>query len=71
MTNGDGKWVLGGLMGLLSFVGLLMASRAVDAAFYWTGMALSLFGILFIFALIGQSYRPPPERRDREEETRS
>jgi hypothetical protein len=70
MDHGYGKWVLGAAMAVLSFVGLLMASRAADAAFYWTGMTLFLFGVLFIFALIGQAYRPPRDR-ERGEETRS
>ena len=47
-----GAWVLGIAMGLLSLVGLLMASNATDSGFYWTGLAFFLFGVLFIFALI-------------------
>lgn len=45
-------WVLGVIMGLLALVGLLMASGAVDTIFYATGLALTAFGILFIFFLI-------------------
>ncbi|MGI9501168.1 MAG: hypothetical protein ACR2P3_14110 [Geminicoccaceae bacterium] len=45
-------WILGIVMGLLAVLGLVMASGAVDPIFYGTGLALSLFGVLFIFALI-------------------
>jgi hypothetical protein len=47
-----GPWILGGAMGLLSLFGLFLASAAHDDVFYATGLALFLFGILFIFGLI-------------------
>ena len=50
--DATGSWVLGAVMGLLSLVGLLMASRAVDTIFYGTGLALFVFCVLFIFVLI-------------------
>ena len=53
--NPIGAWALGIGMGLLSLVGLIMASGAVDRVFYWTGLVLFLFGVLFIFALIGRN----------------
>ena len=47
-----GAWVLGIIMGFLALLGLVMASAAVDAIFYGTGLALCIFGILFVFFLI-------------------
>jgi hypothetical protein len=47
-----GPWILGGVMALLGLVGLFVASRAEDDVFYGTGLALFLFGVLFIFGLI-------------------
>jgi energy-converting hydrogenase Eha subunit E len=47
-----GAWTLGIIMGLLAVLGLIMASGAVDPIFHATGLALSAFGILFIFILI-------------------
>ena len=44
--------LLGIAMGIISLIGLFMASRAHDQAFYYTGLVLFLFGVLFIFALI-------------------
>lgn len=48
-------WVLGIVMGLLALLGIVMASQAVDPIFYGTGLALSVFGILFVFVLIKQN----------------
>jgi hypothetical protein len=47
-----GNWIYGGLLGLLAFLGLLLASRAQDAAFEWTGLALFAFAVLLIFGLV-------------------
>jgi hypothetical protein len=47
-----GPWVLGTIMGLLSLIGLALASAAEDTVFYGTGLALFVFGVLFIFGLI-------------------
>jgi hypothetical protein len=49
-AGGDaGTWVLGGIMALVSLFGLFIASRAEDSVFYGTGLALFVFGVLFIF----------------------
>lgn len=53
--NTTGAWILGIVMGLLALLGLVMASAAVDPIFYGTGLALTAFGILFIFVLIKQN----------------
>lgn len=47
-----GPWILGGIMALLSLFGLAIASAAEDRVFYGTGLALFVFGVLFIFGLI-------------------
>ena len=47
-------WILGAIMGLISLFGLVMASNAVDTTFYWVGLLFFLFGVGFIFALIGR-----------------
>jgi hypothetical protein len=47
-----GPWVLGTTMGILGFIGLVLASAAEDTVFYGTGLALFLFGVLFVFGLI-------------------
>jgi hypothetical protein len=47
-----GPWILGGVMALLSLFGLFLASAAKDHVFYGTGLALFVFGVLFVFGLI-------------------
>lgn len=54
-NNLTGAWVLGVIMSLLAVLGLVMASGAVDPIFHATGLALSAFGILFVFILIKQN----------------
>ena len=50
-----GAWVLGVIMSVIALLGLVMASQAVDTIFYVTGLALSVFGVLFVFVLIRQN----------------
>lgn len=52
--NNDGIWLAGFVMGLLSLLGLALASAAQDSTFYAFGLTLFLFGVLFIFGLIGK-----------------
>lgn len=55
MNHGDiGPWILGACMGLLSLLGLALASAAEDPVFYGTGLAFAVFGVLFVFALINR-----------------
>lgn len=57
-------WTLAVLMGLLSLLGLVMASGAEDEIFYGTGLALFVFGVLFVFAVISRNVgREPTEPR--------
>ena len=50
--DSTGFWILGGAMALLSLCGLFLASAAQDSVFYGTGLALFVFGVLFVFGLI-------------------
>lgn len=54
-SNTAGAWILGIIMGLLALLGIIMASAAVDPIFYGTGLALSAFGVIFVFILIKQN----------------
>jgi hypothetical protein len=53
-NDSTSTWILGIVMALLALLGLVMASAAVDPIFYGTGLAITLFGVLFIFFLIRQ-----------------
>ncbi len=50
-----GAWILGIIMGALALLGIIMASGAVDPIFHGTGLALTAFGVLFVFILIKQN----------------
>ena len=50
--NNTGAWVLGAVMVVIGFLGLIMAREAADSIFYGTGLALSVFSVLVIFDLI-------------------
>jgi hypothetical protein len=49
-----GTWILGAAMGVLSLVGLFVASRSHDGAFYWGGLAAAAVGVAVIFWLIAK-----------------
>ncbi len=53
-------FVTGAIMGVLSLVGLFLASRAQDAAFHFFGLLLFLFGVIYIFTLIHRHTGHPP-----------
>jgi Na+-translocating ferredoxin:NAD+ oxidoreductase RnfD subunit len=49
-----GTWVFGAVMGVLSLVGLFVASRAHDQALYWAGLVVFAAGVAVIFWLIAK-----------------
>jgi hypothetical protein len=49
-----GTWILGAAMGVLGLVGLFVASRAHDGAFYWGGLAVAVVGVAVIYWLIAK-----------------
>jgi hypothetical protein len=50
------SWLFGGVMAMLGFVGLLLASRAMDQGIEFFGLALFVFAVLFDFGLIRRAY---------------
>lgn len=54
-------FIVGGLMGIVSLLGLFLASRAHDGMFHLFGLLLCLFGIAFIFALIHKATGQPKQ----------
>jgi hypothetical protein len=52
------------LMGVLAFIGLVIASRASAEIFLWIGYILIVIGVAFIFVMIHRATgRPSHERR--------
>lgn len=52
--HGFGPWLLGIVLGVISLLGLFLASNAIDAVFYTVGLIFFLFGVLMIFGLIAR-----------------
>ena len=57
------QFVFGGLMGLLSLLGLLLASQAHDEMLYVAGLLVFALGIGFIFWLIARNTGQPSGRQ--------
>ena len=54
--EGTGKWITGGALGLLAFLGLFAASRAADEAFYYGGWLLAIGCVTAIFIMVNKHY---------------
>jgi hypothetical protein len=57
------NWIFGVLMGVLSLIGLFLASRAHDQMFYVFGLVLFVFGVLVVFWLVHQNTGHPKGER--------
>ncbi|HEY0838168.1 MAG TPA: hypothetical protein VGE72_29940 [Azospirillum sp.] len=53
---GTGKWITGGAVGILAFIGLFAASRAQDSSFYWGGFLVFVGCVAYIFHMIDSHY---------------
>ena len=63
-SNSMGPVIFGALMGLLSLLGLFVASRAHDQMAYAVGFLLFAFGVAFIFWLIAKHTGHPTKQAD-------
>jgi hypothetical protein len=54
-----GQWIFGAIMGVLSLLGLFLASRAHDQMLYVVGLLFFAFGLGFIFWLIARNTGHP------------
>lgn len=54
--QGTRTWIIGGVLGLLAFLGLLAASRAADEAFYYGGWILAIGCMAVIFLMVDRHY---------------
>jgi ABC-type uncharacterized transport system permease subunit len=59
-----GQWVLGALMGLLSLVGLALASAAHEGTLYIVGLLLFALGVGFNYWLITRNIGHPTKQPD-------
>ena len=56
MTNDGRRWVLGGVAGFFSLVGLILASGAGTGGVYFGGLCLSGLSVLLIGYLVKRHY---------------
>jgi hypothetical protein len=54
-----GNWILGVILGVVSLIGLLVASRTGEGAFHAVGLLLFAFCILGVFTLIHRNTGHP------------
>lgn len=54
--EGTGKWITGGVLGFMAFLGLVAASRAADEAFYYGGWLLAIGCVAAIFYMVTKHY---------------
>ena len=54
--EGPGKWITGGVLGFMAFLGLVAASRAADEAFYYGGWLLAIGCVAAIFYMVTKHY---------------
>lgn len=66
-----GKWIIGGVMGVLALLGLYLAAHAVDQVFYWFGLGLALFALLFAFGLMKRAFDEADAKRAEDREHRA
>lgn len=49
---GGANTIIGVVMGLISLIGLIMASNAADTAIYLSGLTFFWFGVFFIYFMV-------------------
>ncbi len=57
-------WVVGAATGLVALIGLFVASRAHEGAFYYLGLAVFALAVAAIFAMIVRATGQPPRREE-------
>jgi hypothetical protein len=62
MQDRISSWVMGVFVGVLGFVGLVLAAGAHDAPIYGFGLGVFGFAILFVFFLVKRSFDAASEK---------
>ena len=55
--RGTGRWILGGVVGVVGILGLFLAANAHGVAeYHWIGLGLFVLAALFLFLMVKNSY---------------
>lgn len=54
--QGTGKWIAGGMIGLIGILGLFLAAKSHDATFYYAGLAVFALAVLIIGAMVKRGF---------------
>ncbi|MGQ0675243.1 MAG: hypothetical protein ACT4N4_04045 [Rhodospirillales bacterium] len=54
--QGTGKWIAGGVIGLVGVLGLFLSASAHDATFYYLGLAVFALAVLIVGAMVKRHY---------------
>lgn len=54
--EGSGKWIAGGLIGLVGIMGLFVSAHAHAGAMYYAGLAVFVLAVLILFAMLKRHY---------------
>ncbi len=54
--EGTGKWIAGGLIGLIGVLGLFVSAHAHSGAFYYAGLAVFISAVLILFAMLKRHF---------------
>ena len=54
--EGTGKWIAGGLIGLVGVLGLFVSAHAHAGAFYYAGLAVFILAVLIVFAMLKRHF---------------
>jgi hypothetical protein len=56
-VRGTGRWILGGVVGLVGILGLFLAANAHEVVeYHWIGLGLFVLAALYLFLLVKSSY---------------
>ena len=54
--QGTGKWIAGGVIGLIGVLGLFLSAYAHDATFYYVGLAVFVLSVLIVGAMVKRHF---------------
>ena len=54
--QGTGKWIAGGVIGLIGVLGLFLSAHAHDATFYYVGLAVFVLSVPIVGAMVKRHF---------------